>query len=182
MRVLRPPQPRLAGGRRRSKAQDPRFFPGPRRRSRDALMRSRPKRPSWTCKPRAAAVGGQAGARLPPAYPGSRVCITSCDTNFSVGAVNVRVDPQTAAFLERVARQTGRTKSEVVRQALETFRRQGAGPSAAPPAETMSDLIGCWDSGGMRLSERTGERFTRLLREKKYDHRAGGRRPARRPN
>ncbi|MBV8358120.1 MAG: ribbon-helix-helix protein, CopG family [Deltaproteobacteria bacterium] len=36
--------------------------------------------------------------------------------------LNVRIDPEMAALLERVARQTGRTKSEVVREALETLR------------------------------------------------------------
>ena len=29
----------------------------------------------------------------------------------------------------------------------------------------MAGLIGCWESGGARLSERTGERFARLLQE-----------------
>jgi hypothetical protein len=97
-----------------------------------------------------------------------------------MGALNVRVDPQTAAFIERVARESGLTKSEVVRQALATLREQGARPSAAAPAAAMAHLIGCWDSGGMRLSERTGERFAQLLRERKYANRAGRRRSTRR--
>jgi hypothetical protein len=87
-------------------------------------------------------------------------------------ALSVRIDPETNDFLERVARQTGRTKSEVVREAIEALRRQGVGSSIAPPAETMAHLIGCWDSGGMRLSERTGERFAKLLPEKKHGQRA----------
>jgi hypothetical protein len=107
-------------------------------------------------------------------------CATTCDTRHHMGAVNLRVDAGTAAFLERVARQTGRTKSEVVREALEALRKGEARPPTAPPAQTMAHLIGCWDSGGMKLSERTGERFARLLRQRKNDHRIGGRRPARR--
>jgi hypothetical protein len=97
-----------------------------------------------------------------------------------MSALNLRVDAGTAAFLERVARQTGRTKSEVVRDALEALRKEEAQPKAAPPSETMAYLLGCWDSGGMNLSERTGERFARLLQERKNDHRTGGRRTARR--
>jgi hypothetical protein len=97
-----------------------------------------------------------------------------------MGALNVRVDPQTAALVERVARESGLTKSEVVRQALAALREQGARPSAGSPSEVMAHLIGCWDSGGMRLSERTGERFARLLREKKHANRTGRRRSTRR--
>jgi len=97
-----------------------------------------------------------------------------------MGALNLRVDAGTAAFLERVARQTGRTKSEVVREALEALRKEETQPKAVSPAETMAHLIGCWDSGGMKLSERTGDRFALLLQESKDDHRTGGRRTARR--
>jgi hypothetical protein len=96
--------------------------------------------------------------------------------------LNVRIDPEMAALLEREARQTGRSKSEIVREALETLRTRGSRGAVKPPAETMADLIGCWDSGGARLSERTGERFARLLQEGKHAQRTGRRRPARRAN
>ena len=96
--------------------------------------------------------------------------------------LNVRIAPEMAAFLERVARQTGRTKSEVVRDALEALRASGAWRAASPPAAAMAGLIGCWDSSGARLSERTGERFARLLQEGKHAQRTGRRRPARRIN
>ena len=97
-----------------------------------------------------------------------------------MSALNVRVDPGTASFLDRVARETGRTKSEVVRQALENLREQTARRAPVPPASAMAHILGCWDSGGMQLSERTGERFAQLLREKSNDHRIGRRRAARR--
>jgi predicted DNA-binding protein len=54
-----------------------------------------------------------------------------------VSALNLRVDAGTAAFLERVARQTGRTKSEIVREALEVFRKEEIQPKAVAPSETM---------------------------------------------
>jgi Arc/MetJ-type ribon-helix-helix transcriptional regulator len=97
-----------------------------------------------------------------------------------MGALNVRIDPQTAAFLERVARERGLTKSEVVRQALANLRAQDARPSRATPYERMAHLIGSWDSGGMNLSERTGERFARMLQENKNANRTRRRRSTRR--
>jgi hypothetical protein len=97
-----------------------------------------------------------------------------------MAALNVRVDPQTAALVERVARESGLTKSEVVRRALATLRENGARAAAATPSEAMAHLIGSGDSGGMRLSERTGEQFARLLRERKNANRTGRRRSTRR--
>jgi Arc/MetJ-type ribon-helix-helix transcriptional regulator len=97
-----------------------------------------------------------------------------------MGALNVRIDPQTAAFLERVARETGLTKSEVVRQALATMREQRTRATASTPYERVAHLIGSWDSGGMRLSERTGERFAQMLQENKNANRTRRRRSARR--
>jgi hypothetical protein len=93
--------------------------------------------------------------------------------------LNVRIDAELAALLERVARQTGRTKSEVVRDALETLRERDAQGVGKRPIEAMAGLIGCWDSGGMRLSERTGERFAQLLKEGRHAQGTGRRRPAR---
>jgi predicted transcriptional regulator len=86
---------------------------------------------------------------------------------FFMSTLNVRVDADTASFLERLARQTGRTKSDVVRDALQALREQNARSAPVPPSEAMAQLIGSWDSGGLQLSERTGERFARLLQEKK---------------
>jgi Arc/MetJ-type ribon-helix-helix transcriptional regulator len=99
-----------------------------------------------------------------------------------VAALNIRIDAETAAFLDRIARQRGLTKSEVVRQALATLRKKDARPSAATPYERMAHLIGSGDSGGMQLSERTGERFARMLQENKNANRTRRRRPTRRAN
>jgi hypothetical protein len=94
--------------------------------------------------------------------------------------LSVRIDPEMADLVERIARQTGRTKSEVVREALETLRARAIRRRVKSPAETMARLIGCWDSGGQRLSEHTGEHFARLLQERKHAQRSGRRRSARR--
>jgi Arc/MetJ-type ribon-helix-helix transcriptional regulator len=99
-----------------------------------------------------------------------------------MSTVNVRVDAETASFLERLARETGRSKSEVVRDALEVLREQRAKLSLSPPSVAMAGLIGSWDSGGLQLSEQTGERFAQLLKEKKPTHGARRRRSAGRAN
>lgn len=97
-----------------------------------------------------------------------------------MAALNIRIDAQTAAFLERVARERGLTKSEVVRQALATLRAQDKRPSRKTPYELMAHLIGSGDSGGMNLSERTGERFAQMLQENKNANRTRRRRSTRR--
>jgi len=97
-----------------------------------------------------------------------------------MGALNVRIDPAIAAFLERVARETGRSKSAIVREALQQLREIKAAQKPRRPADAMAHLIGSWDSGGQRLSERTGARFAKLLRERQDDHGTRRRRTARR--
>jgi len=97
-----------------------------------------------------------------------------------MGALNVRIDPQTAAFLERVARERGLTKSEVVRQALVTLQKQEKPPTRQSLSVRLAHIIGSWDSGGMNLSERTGERFAQMLQENKNANRTRRRRTTRR--
>jgi hypothetical protein len=99
-----------------------------------------------------------------------------------MAALNIRIDAETAAFLDRIARARGLTKSEVVRQALATLRKQDVRPSNSTPYERMAHLIGSGDSGGMQLSERTGERFARMLQENKNADRTRRRRTTRRSN
>jgi Ribbon-helix-helix protein, copG family len=99
-----------------------------------------------------------------------------------MAALNIRIDAETAAFLDRFSRERGLTKSEVVRQALASLRKQGPRAPTQPPSVLMAHLIGSWDSGGMNLSERTGERFARMLQEKRNADRTRRRRTTRRSN
>ena len=86
----------------------------------------------------------------------------------------VRLDPQTLSLLHRLAKRTGRTKSDVIRDAI---RRLGEGTEISPSAyEAMEHRLGCWDSGGARLSERTGRAFTALLLAKRGRRRKSSRR------
>ncbi len=79
----------------------------------------------------------------------------------------VRLDPRTLALMQRLAKRTGRTKSEVIREAI---RRLGNTETMEPSGtayEAMEHGLGCWDSGGARLSQRTGDAFTALLAAKR---------------
>lgn len=97
-----------------------------------------------------------------------------------MGTLNVRIDAETVALVERIAHERGLTKSEVVREALATLREQRTESTRRTPYELMAHLIGTGDSGGMQLSQRTGEKFARLLQEIKHAKRTRRRRTARR--
>ena len=76
----------------------------------------------------------------------------------------VRLDPRTLILMQRLARRTGRTKSQIIRDAIRQLGESaGAGDGGRTAYDAMEHSIGCWDSGGARLSERTGEKFRELL-------------------
>jgi len=81
--------------------------------------------------------------------------------------LSVRLDTSTERLVERLARKRGQTKSEVIRDALGMLAKQERGSGEKKrPYDLVAHLIGCVDSGGARLSENTGEKFAKLLREK----------------
>jgi hypothetical protein len=87
--------------------------------------------------------------------------------------MSVRLDPKTTNLVDRLAKRSGRTKSEIVRAALVEFaRREAAGNGARTAYDTMAHLIGCFDSGGQRLSEKTGARFATLLKTRRRARRS----------
>jgi hypothetical protein len=87
--------------------------------------------------------------------------------------MSVRLDAKTTNLVDALARRSGRTKSAIVRTALVEFARHEAGAEhRGTTYEALAHLIGCVDSGGARRSERTGEQFAALLREKKRARRA----------
>jgi hypothetical protein len=77
---------------------------------------------------------------------------------------SVRLDPQTVRAVRALARRTGQTQSQIIRDAI---RRLAAADSKASRGNTAFDLwrdvIGCATGGPPDLSERTGERFRTLL-------------------
>ena len=82
--------------------------------------------------------------------------------------MSVRLDAKTTDLVDRLARRSGQTKSAIVRTALVEFARHAATAERSGTAyEALAHLIGCFDSGGAQLSERTAEQLATLLREKK---------------
>jgi predicted transcriptional regulator len=80
---------------------------------------------------------------------------------------SVRLDPKTERVVTRLARRNGRTKSAIVREALEAYdRSETAATRDRGPIDAMAGVIGAADSGGSRRSEATGEGFRALLAEK----------------
>lgn len=81
--------------------------------------------------------------------------------------LSVRLDAKSELLVDRLARRRRQTKSEVVRDAIAALDLQDRGAIVKQrPYDLMKHLVGCIDSGGAaRLSEKTGEKFSRMLKE-----------------
>ncbi len=77
---------------------------------------------------------------------------------------SVRLNVRTEALLARLARTRGCSKSEVIRDALERLAASESGDGSTPTFyDRIKHLVGRVGGGPPDLSERTGEKFTRLL-------------------
>lgn len=81
------------------------------------------------------------------------------------GMISIRLDDKTRRTISRIARAKGRSQSEIVREAIQAFVRDDA--SEVRPYDQWKDVIGIIKGGPPDLSERTGEKFTRLLLERR---------------
>ena len=80
---------------------------------------------------------------------------------------SVRLDAKTEKILERLAKQKSQTKSEVIREAIETLaERQHSSSRSVSAFEAIEDLVGCVRGGPADLSIDTGRKFRDLLRNK----------------
>jgi predicted DNA-binding protein len=87
------------------------------------------------------------------------------------------MDDKTTSALERIVAQTGKTKAEIVREALRThLDKVAAEISAKTPYELAKHLIGSVDSGGMQLSVDGGKKVARMLLEDRDARRRADRR------
>lgn len=88
-----------------------------------------------------------------------------------MATISIRLGAEHARFLEIIAARSGKTKSQktksqVVRDALNVLhQRQRQDLADESPYQRLAHLIGCFDSGGQALSEKTGKRFAELLKE-----------------
>lgn len=89
---------------------------------------------------------------------------------------SVRLDPKTEGMIRRLAKQRGRTKSELIRAAIEALAREATEAEARGSLsayDRVAHVVGIADSGGARLSERTGERFRDILIKRARGRRSG---------
>lgn len=90
---------------------------------------------------------------------------------------SVRLDARTERLIRRLAKRRGRTKSELIRMAIEALAREAAEAEARAGGlsayDRVAHVIGVADSGGAALSERTGERFRDILIKRARGRRSG---------
>jgi predicted DNA-binding protein len=81
---------------------------------------------------------------------------------------SLRLDEDTERRIRRLAQATGRTKSQVVREAVAAYGEEYEKHQAETPTayDTLKHLIGTVDTGGRQLSDRTGQRFREVLEAK----------------
>ena len=83
-----------------------------------------------------------------------------------MATIAVRLDSESEATLNRLVRETGQTKSQLVRSALTSYsERDGRKKATIRPYDLMKDGIGIWRSGGLNLSKRTSDTFYEMLVE-----------------
>jgi predicted DNA-binding protein len=80
---------------------------------------------------------------------------------------SVRLDPETESLLKRLARSSGRTKSEIIREALQ---QMAGGPGEAADAESLyhavEDLVGIAEDGPEDLAVEHKAHFRDKLRRR----------------
>lgn len=77
---------------------------------------------------------------------------------------SVRLDPETQALLGKLARASGRTKSDVLREALQHLARsRSADAGERSPFDEVSDLIGIGAGGPVDLARQHKAEYRRAL-------------------
>jgi predicted DNA-binding protein len=93
-----------------------------------------------------------------------------------MASLSIRLDAETASAVDRITARTGKSKSEVVREAIAGYAVKIEKKSKGErPFDKVKHLIGIWDSGGMQLSTRTGEKFTEMLLKERDERRRADR-------
>ena len=77
---------------------------------------------------------------------------------------SVRLDPETEALLKRLAAGSGRSKSDVIREALHCLSDQGRGAADQKGLyHSIADLVGIADEGPEELARQHKKRFREKL-------------------
>jgi Ribbon-helix-helix protein, copG family len=82
--------------------------------------------------------------------------------------LTVRVDIKTERLLQRLAHKRGKTKSEVIRDAIGVLAREVESRDKGEcPYDKVRDLIGSVSGGPADLSRRTGDKLRRMLADRR---------------
>ncbi len=81
--------------------------------------------------------------------------------------LSVRLDDETKRLLSRLARAQNTSRSEIVRKAIHALAKNEAANEDLSLYDRLKDIIGSVHGGPRDLSENTGEKFRRILLEKK---------------
>jgi Arc/MetJ-type ribon-helix-helix transcriptional regulator len=81
---------------------------------------------------------------------------------------SLRLDPDTEAMIRRLTARTGRSKSDVVREAVARYGAEAESDDPGPRStyERLKPYIGSVNTGGANFSEGTHEKFRAVLRRK----------------
>lgn len=80
--------------------------------------------------------------------------------------MTVRLGPEEERLLQRAMLRLEKSRSEVVREAIAHYAEQCLRRDGMPAADRLGQWLGVLDSHGMDLSERTGSKFKKLLKER----------------
>jgi hypothetical protein len=88
------------------------------------------------------------------------------DCTYMDRTYTVRIDRRTHELVAQFAARSGLSRSEVIREALQSLVNRSAPVRQGSVYDALRDLIGCYRSGRGNLSRRTGEGFRRLLKRR----------------
>jgi hypothetical protein len=80
-------------------------------------------------------------------------------------ALTVRMSAETERALNRLAKRTKLSRSDVVREAIARYENSDSHASAAGPYQDWVDVIGVVDIGARDAGRTTGEQFAETLRK-----------------
>lgn len=82
-------------------------------------------------------------------------------------AFSVRLDHQTEQIVDRIARRTGRTKSDVVRSAIRRLADDEEPPPANSVYDLIADIVGIADGGDRHYAARSEEVLREMLKPRR---------------
>ena len=80
---------------------------------------------------------------------------------------SVRLDPETQTLIRRLARQTRRTRSDVIREAIRRMAGQVQLPSSETVYDRVADLVGIARGGDRHYASRSEEVLRALFAKKR---------------